>query len=257
MVEVKLWAGLRPLADNQSVVRVEARTIRELLRKLEERYPGLAGPIRGEVAVAVERNPGGDQRAGVPPEIASFQARSAFSGAGFTTAEAENVINHPTRRKIIATTMFVGSIGTPTLIVTVLVGFLASGAGSTAERTLIVVAGLLLLALAIANKPAERLLTRLGERYAQRRLLPALEGEVDELLVLDGDFVVASRRVGHDPKQAQRSLRGLDEAFRGCTVRGVRQADRFVGEPPADIDLRAGDSIIVYGRRALIAEPPT
>lgn len=53
MVEVKLWAGLRPLADNQDMVRVEARTIREMLRKLEERYPGLAGPIRGQVAVSV------------------------------------------------------------------------------------------------------------------------------------------------------------------------------------------------------------
>lgn len=37
---------------------------------------------------------------GVPPEIAAFQARSVFSGAGFTTTEAENVVNHPTRRRI-------------------------------------------------------------------------------------------------------------------------------------------------------------
>ncbi len=53
MVDVTLWAGLRPLADNQKMVRVEARTIRELLRKLEERYPGLRDPFRGEIAVAV------------------------------------------------------------------------------------------------------------------------------------------------------------------------------------------------------------
>ncbi|MEM7440125.1 MAG: MoaD/ThiS family protein [Pseudomonadota bacterium] len=53
MVEVKLWSGLRPLADNRDVVCVEARTIREMLRKLEERYPGLAQPIHDQVAVAV------------------------------------------------------------------------------------------------------------------------------------------------------------------------------------------------------------
>lgn len=53
MVDVTLWAGLRPLADNQTVVSVEARTIRELLRKLEARYPALHDPIRGQVAVAV------------------------------------------------------------------------------------------------------------------------------------------------------------------------------------------------------------
>ena len=52
---------------------------------------------------------------GVPPEAAAFQARSAFSGAGFTTTEAENVVNQPVRRRIIGTTMLVGSLGTPTL----------------------------------------------------------------------------------------------------------------------------------------------
>jgi len=54
MVEVTLWGGLVPLADNQKTLQVEARTIRELLRKLEERYPGLSAPIKSEVAVAVD-----------------------------------------------------------------------------------------------------------------------------------------------------------------------------------------------------------
>ena len=52
--DVKLWGGLVPLADGQKTVEVEAKTIRELLRKLSERYPGLAGPINGDVAVAVD-----------------------------------------------------------------------------------------------------------------------------------------------------------------------------------------------------------
>ncbi|MBD3624866.1 MAG: MoaD/ThiS family protein [Rhodobacteraceae bacterium] len=53
MVSVKLWAGLVPLADNRKEVEVEATTIRELLRELEARYPGLRDPIRNEVAVVV------------------------------------------------------------------------------------------------------------------------------------------------------------------------------------------------------------
>ncbi len=54
MVEVKLWAGLVPLADNQQTVTVEAGTVRELLRKLGDRYPGLREPIKNEVAVVVD-----------------------------------------------------------------------------------------------------------------------------------------------------------------------------------------------------------
>ena len=54
MVEVTLWGGLRPLADNQKTVTIEAGTIRELLRKLQEQYPGLRAPIKNQVAVAID-----------------------------------------------------------------------------------------------------------------------------------------------------------------------------------------------------------
>ena len=54
MVEVTLWGALVPLADNQKTVSVEARTIRDMLRKLQEQYPGLGGPIKNQVAVAVD-----------------------------------------------------------------------------------------------------------------------------------------------------------------------------------------------------------
>lgn len=54
MVDVTLWGGLVPLAEDQKTVTVEAETIRELLRKLEDRYPALRGPIRNEVAVVID-----------------------------------------------------------------------------------------------------------------------------------------------------------------------------------------------------------
>ena len=34
---------------------------------------------------------------GLSREVARFQARSAFSGVGFTTSEAESVVAHPVR----------------------------------------------------------------------------------------------------------------------------------------------------------------
>ena len=36
---------------------------------------------------------------GIPEEVARFQARSAFTGAGFTTSESEAIVNHPVRRE--------------------------------------------------------------------------------------------------------------------------------------------------------------
>jgi len=53
MVDVTLWGGLVPLAEDQKTLSIEADTIRELLRKLEERYPALSAPIKSEVAVVI------------------------------------------------------------------------------------------------------------------------------------------------------------------------------------------------------------
>lgn len=190
---------------------------------------------------------------GVPPEIAAFQARSAFSGAGFTTTEAENVVNHPMRRRIIATTMFVGSLGTPTLVVTVLVGFLAPGPGSTTERTLVLVSGIVFIALTVLNRPLRRVLVRLGHHYTARRLVAALGPTVDEIASLGSDFVVAAVGLAETPGPTYRSLRSLAHALDDCTVLGIRRPGEYFGEPPVDVELHAGDVLIVYGRRDHIA----
>ncbi len=187
---------------------------------------------------------------GLPPSVATFQARSAFSGAGFTTTEAENVVNHPARRRIIGTTMFVGNLGTPTLIVTVLVGFLAPGPGNTMARTLVTVAGLAFIFLLAANRPVQRYLTRVGQGQARRRLLPHLDEEISELFRVDGDFVIAAVPMADHPEPTVRSLRALDQILPTVTVLGVRHGATFHGASPVDVELDGGDQIIVYGRHA-------
>lgn len=186
---------------------------------------------------------------GVPPEIAAFQARSAFSGAGFTTTEAENVVNHPVRRRIISTTMFVGSLGTPTLVVSVMVGLMAPGPGSTTERSLVVISGIAGVLLAILNRPVRRRLVAYGQRYARRRLIPALSEKPAVLLELGDGFEVEEFRLADDPEETVRGLRGIDQALVGVKVLGVRRDNEFFGEQPVDITLASGDELIVYGHR--------
>jgi molybdopterin synthase sulfur carrier subunit len=54
MAEIHLWGALRPSADGAPLVHVEAKTIRELFRKLEERYPGMAPHIARGIAVSID-----------------------------------------------------------------------------------------------------------------------------------------------------------------------------------------------------------
>jgi hypothetical protein len=190
---------------------------------------------------------------GVPPAAAAFQARSAFSGAGFTTTEAENVVNQPVRRRIIGTTMLVGSLGTPTLVVTVLLGIVAPGPGSTTMRVLVTVSGLFILVMALTNKPVTQWLVGVGQRYVRRHLVPALSERRENLLMLSDQFAIQSVRLEATVEEA-RSLRGMAHALPGLTVLGVRRDGEFFGEPPVDIDLLEGDELILYGRIADGAE---
>ena len=53
MAVVKLWGALRPAVDDADAVEIEAASIRELLRKLEERYPRTAPLIKNGIAVSI------------------------------------------------------------------------------------------------------------------------------------------------------------------------------------------------------------
>lgn len=189
---------------------------------------------------------------GLPPEVASFQSRSAFTGAGFTTVESENVVNQPVRRRVVATTMLVGNLGTPTLIVTVIVGLVGPGPGDTSARLVATVAGLFMVLGLLSLPPVTRALVRIGAAYARHRLLPAVGGVPVELVDLGGGYAVAEVPVTAAPELGPRSLRGLDVALEDLKLLGVRQQARdgdLLAEPPADLDLAVGDSLVVFGPR--------
>ncbi len=67
---------------------------------------------------------------GLSREAAKFQSRSAFTGVGFTTQEAEKIVNHPARRKIIMTLMLIGNIGIISAIASLMLTFIDSADGS-------------------------------------------------------------------------------------------------------------------------------
>jgi uncharacterized membrane protein len=194
---------------------------------------------------------------GLPPPIARFQARSAYSGSGFTTLEAENVVNHPVRRRVIYTLMMIGNLGTPTLVVTVVLGFVAPGPGDTPTRLLTLFAVLLVISAFLSSPPLTRWLERAGSRYANRQLLEAFADEPRELLDLGDDFVVCLVPLAATPgDEAIRSLRALRTHLEGVDVLGVRQRNGgttvYRGASPTDIELKAGDALVVHGPRATV-----
>ena len=53
MPDIHLWGALRPAAGGKAIVAIDAADIRELFRKLEEQYPGMAPHIARGIAVSI------------------------------------------------------------------------------------------------------------------------------------------------------------------------------------------------------------
>src|SRR5918911_2938969 len=88
---------------------------------------------------------------GMSRESSRFQARSAFFGVGFTTTEAESVVDHPVRRRIIMWLILLGNAGVVTTMGTLLISF--AGGGDHLTTLIVLVAGLAVLVVLALSRP--------------------------------------------------------------------------------------------------------
>lgn len=192
---------------------------------------------------------------GLSREVARFQARSAFSGVGFTTSEAESVMKHPVRRRIIMLLVLLGSAGVVSVIATLILSFVgSSGPADAAARGGLLLGGLLLLFLVARSRLVDRWLSRLIER-ALKRLTKLDVRDYASLLRLTGNWSVAELEVREDDWLANRTLEEVDLPHEGVLVLGIERADgRWVGAPKGTSRLRPGDTVLVYGMEATVAE---
>ncbi len=97
---------------------------------------------------------------GLEESQAKFQSLSAFTGTGFTTGEAEMIVNYPVRRRIVSMLMVIGNLG----LVTVLATLVTSLVNTEGEPQAVIVqlfwlfCGLALLWILMLNPVADRIL---------------------------------------------------------------------------------------------------
>lgn len=80
MAKIHLWGGLRPAADDVEWVDIEAATIRQLMQKLEERYPRMTPHIEEGIAVSVNGTIYQDEWSKVLPEGAEVYLLPRIQG---------------------------------------------------------------------------------------------------------------------------------------------------------------------------------
>ena len=190
---------------------------------------------------------------GLSRESARFQARSAFTGAGFTTAESESVVEHPVRRRIIMSLMLLGNAGIVTGLASLLLSFSTADSGSDAfTRLLLIVGFLFVLNRLAASRVADRALSRLIER-ALRRFTDLDIRDYAGLLRLTADWVVGEIIVEPGDWFSGRTISELQLRDEGVVVLGIeRTGHRYVGAPTSRTRFHDGDKVVLYGQRDTI-----
>lgn len=188
---------------------------------------------------------------GLSEDTASFQAQSAFFGVGYTTREAELVVNHPVRRRIIRDLMIAGNIGLPTALAAGVVGVLgATGTASDWALRLGVLATCLVLLVAIWNLAPVRWLIDRVIRYSLRRAGVVNVADYDLLLHVQSGFGVAEVKLESGNRLCGLTLAETRLRDRGVVVLGIVRGPSYIGVPKGDNALEADDLLIVYGREA-------
>lgn len=192
---------------------------------------------------------------GMSREAARFQARSALTGAGFTTTESESVVSHPLRRRIVMTLMLVGSAGIVTVVASVALSFAnAGGAADASRRIALLVAGLVVLLWLASSRRFDRVLQPVIRR-ALKRFTDLEVRDHAAMLNIHGEYAVSELRVAEHSWLAGRRLDELRLADEGVLVLGIeRGATTYVGAPTGSMQLRAHDTLVVYGQQPRIQD---
>ena len=192
---------------------------------------------------------------GLSRESARFQARSAFTGVGFTTTEAENVVNHPVRRRVVMTLMLLGNAGIVTAMSSFMLSFVGTeGAGQVLGRLALGAVGIAALWSISLSPWVEHNLERWIE-WGLERWSSLDVRDYAQLLRLGGSWGVSELNVAPGDWIAGRPLHALRLADEGVLVLGVNHADGvYIGTPTKETVIDAGDTIVVYGSCERIAE---
>ncbi|MFA6929250.1 MAG: TrkA C-terminal domain-containing protein [Lentisphaeria bacterium] len=190
---------------------------------------------------------------GMSHESAQFQARSALAGVGFTTREAESVVIHPVRRRIIMLLMLAGSISVPTVIAALGVSlFTTIQADHWWWPLLLLLAGLLLLGLfgrsRWMNKRVNALLS-----WGLKNWTDLDVRDYGSLLQLQNGFAVTELLVKHGDWLEQKTLQEAALSHEGVLVLGIQRIDgTYIGTPRAADTIRMDDTLVLYGQIDLL-----
>ena len=191
------------------------------------------------------------QLTGIEPDVARFQALSAFTGTGFTTREAERVVGHKVRRRIVTVLIILGNAGLVTIIATLVASFTqVSGYMWFFIRLAIIIGGIFLFyRLIMRVKMGQRILD-----WLQRPIIERIFGEapaVEEIFSVGKDWAISLVMVKGSSNSVGLSVAEIT-AERDMELLAIDRAGAHLARPGAGETVAAGDRLLVYASREAV-----
>jgi len=188
------------------------------------------------------------QLTGIEPDVARFQALSAFSGTGFTTREAERVVGNRTRRRIVTILIILGNAGMVTVIATLVASFTQEGGYMWFFiRLAIIVGGIFgLYQLIIRSNFGQRIVDRL-QRPIINRILRVTPG-VEEVFHVEKDWAISLVMIEGSSNIIGLSVADIT-AEEDIEVLAIDRAGTYLTKPNWDEKIVEGDRLLVYANK--------
>jgi len=188
------------------------------------------------------------QLTGIEPDVARFQALSAFSGTGFTTREAERVVGHRTRRRIVTILIILGNAGMVTVIATLVASFTqVTGYEWFFINLAIIVGGIFgLYQLIIRSNVGQRIVDRL-QRPVMKRILRGIPA-VEEVFHVEKDWAISLVMIKGGSNIIGLSVADIT-AEEDIEVLAIDRAGTYLTRPNWDEKIVEGDRLLVYANR--------
>lgn len=186
---------------------------------------------------------------GMTEATAKFQSASAFFGVGYTTSEAELVMSHPVRRRVVLHLIIAGNIGITSALATLIVTFVQidSSEYSNWFQFLIVLSGVLGIAFIANFQPIKKPIDALIVKTLKSAGVVKSRGYELLLKVQDG-YSVSEVVIYSDHPWCGKSLKESRPSDSGVVVLNVRHSNGgFTGAPDKNFRVSEGDEIMIYG----------
>ena len=188
------------------------------------------------------------QLTGIEPEVARFQALSAFSGTGFTTREAERVVGHRTRRRIVTILIILGNAGMVTVIATLVASFTqVSGYTWFFIRLAIIVGGIFGLYQLIVRSNVGRRIPAWLQRPVMNLILREAPA-VEEVFHVEKDWAISLVMIKGSSNIIGLSVSDIT-VEEDIEILAIDRAGTYLTKPNWDEKITEGDRLLVYANR--------